>query len=116
LLGQPVVDTLDLHGRTAPEAERLVRDFILTSTRSASGRVVRIVTGKGIGSAGKPVLLPLVRHWLETDVARYVDAMSLDTGGGAGRAGPGARGPGRSNTGSRACGTSQVTARLRSRR
>jgi len=65
LLGQPVVATLDLHGRTAAEAERLVRDFILTSTRGASGQVVRIVTGKGTGSAGKPVLLPLVRQWLE---------------------------------------------------
>jgi DNA-nicking Smr family endonuclease len=83
LLGQPVVATLDLHGRTAAEAERLVRDFILTSTRGASGQVVRIVTGKGIGSAGKPVLLPLVRQWLETDLARYVDAMSLDTDGGS---------------------------------
>ena len=83
LLGQPVVATLDLHGRTAAEAERLVRDFILTSTRGASGQVVRIVTGKGTGSAGKPVLLPLVRQWLETDLARYVDAVSLDTDGGS---------------------------------
>jgi DNA-nicking Smr family endonuclease len=83
LLGQPVVATLDLHGRTAAEAERLVRDFILTSTRSASGQVVRIVTGKGTGSAGKPVLLPLVRQWLETDLARYVDTVSLDTDGGS---------------------------------
>ena len=83
LLGQPVARTLDLHGRTAAEAERLVRDFILTSTRGASGQVVRIVTGKGIGSAGKPVLLPLVRQWLETDLARYLDAVSLDTDGGS---------------------------------
>ena len=83
LLGQPVARTLDLHGRTAEEAERLVPDFILTSTRVASGQVVRIVTGKGIGSAGKPVLLPLVRQWLETDLARYVDTVSLDTDGGS---------------------------------
>jgi DNA-nicking Smr family endonuclease len=83
LLGQPVARTLDLHRRTAAEAERQVRDFILTSTRGASGQVVRIVTGKGTGSAGKPVLLPLVRQWLETDLARYVDAVSLDTDGGS---------------------------------
>jgi DNA-nicking Smr family endonuclease len=83
LLGQPVVATLDLHARAAAEAERLVRDFILTSTRVASGQVVRIVTGKGTGSAGKPVLLPLVRQWLETDLARYVDAVSLDNDGGS---------------------------------
>jgi DNA-nicking Smr family endonuclease len=83
LLGQPVARTLDLHGRTAAEAERLVRDFILTSTRSASGRVVRIVTGKGIGSAGKPVLLPLVRQWLETDLARYLDTVTTEPDGGS---------------------------------
>jgi DNA-nicking Smr family endonuclease len=83
LLGQPVVATLDLHGRNAAEAERLVRDFILTSTRGASGQVVRIVTGKGTGSAGNPVLLPLVRQWLETGLARYLDAMSVDTDGGS---------------------------------
>jgi DNA-nicking Smr family endonuclease len=83
LLGRPVVATLDLHGRTAAEAERVVRDFILTSTRGASGQVVRIVTGKGTGSAGNPVLLPLVRQWLETGLARYLDAMSVDTDGGS---------------------------------
>jgi DNA-nicking Smr family endonuclease len=45
--------------------------------------VVRIVTGKGAGSAGKPVLLPLVRQWLETDLARYVDAVTAEPGGGS---------------------------------
>jgi hypothetical protein len=45
--------------------------------------VVRIVTGKGIGSPGRPVLLPLVRRLLEGELARYVDALSLDTDGGS---------------------------------
>jgi DNA-nicking Smr family endonuclease len=83
LLGQLVARTLDLHGRTADEAERLVRDFILSTSRGASGRVVRIVTGKGIGSPGRPVLLPLVRRLLEGELARHVDALSLDTDGGS---------------------------------
>ena len=83
LLGQPVARTLDLHGRTAAEGERMVRDFIMTTSRGASGRVVRIVTGKGLGSPGRPVLLSLVRRMLEGELARYVDAMSLDTDGGS---------------------------------
>jgi DNA-nicking Smr family endonuclease len=83
LLGQPVTRTLDLHGRTAPEAERLVRDFILTTSRGASGRVVRIITGKGTNSARQAVLRPLVRHWLETDLARFLEAMSSDSDGGS---------------------------------
>jgi len=78
-----VARALDLHGHTVAEAERLVRDFILTSTRGASGKVVRIVTGKGTGSAGKPILLPLVRQWLDTGLAGYVDTVSLDTDGGS---------------------------------
>jgi DNA-nicking Smr family endonuclease len=74
---------LDLHGRTAEEAERQVRDFILTCSRSDSGRVVRIVTGKGTGSTGKPVLLPLVRQWLESDLERYIAAVTVDVDGGS---------------------------------
>jgi DNA-nicking Smr family endonuclease len=77
LLGQSAARTLDLHGKTTAEARRMVTDFILTTSRGASGQVVQIVTGKGTGPACKPVLLPLVRQWLETDLARYVDAVSL---------------------------------------
>jgi DNA-nicking Smr family endonuclease len=83
LLGQPVVRELDLHGRTAGEAERQVRDFILTSARTASGRVIRIVTGKGLGSPGQPVLFPLVRRWLETDLAAQVAVVSVGADGGS---------------------------------
>jgi DNA-nicking Smr family endonuclease len=83
LLGQPVARTLDLHGKTTAEARARVRDFILTTSRGASGRVVRIITGKGLGSAGEAVLRPLVRHWLETENARYVDSFAPDADGGS---------------------------------
>jgi len=83
LLGQPVTRTLDLHGKTTAEARRMVTDFILTTSRGASGRVVRIITGKGTRSARQAVLRPLVRHWLETDLARFLEAISPDTDGGS---------------------------------
>jgi DNA-nicking Smr family endonuclease len=53
-----VARTLDLHGKTAEQARERVRDFVLTTSRGASGRVVRFITGKGTGSAGQAVLRP----------------------------------------------------------
>jgi DNA-nicking Smr family endonuclease len=78
-----VARTLDLHGKTTAEARRMLSDFILTTSRGASGRVVRIITGKGARSAGRAVLLPMVRYWLETDLTRYVDSMASDVDGGS---------------------------------
>jgi hypothetical protein len=64
--------TLDLHGDTALDAERRVRDFIRTHARVSSGRVIHVITGKGRGSAGRPVLPGVVRRVLGGDVARFV--------------------------------------------
>jgi DNA-nicking Smr family endonuclease len=83
LLGQTVVRELDLHGCTAAQAEQRVRVFILARARDASGRVVRIITGKGTGSEGKPVLRPLVGRLLEKDLDAYVEAVSADVDGGS---------------------------------
>lgn len=71
--------TLDLHGDTAADAERRVRDFILTHARVSRGAVVHIITGKGRGSGGKPVLPGVVRRVLSSDtVARYVSEWDRD--------------------------------------
>lgn len=83
LLAAHPVKTLDLHGLTAAQAEARVRDFIMTCTRSASGQVVRIVTGKGTRSAGQPVLAPLVLRMLERSLAPYVGEFTADVGGGS---------------------------------
>ena len=83
LFGAHPVKTLDLHGSTAAQAEAKVRDFIMTCARSASGQVVRIVTGKGKGSAGRPVLEPLVGKLLATSLAPYVAEFRADVGGGS---------------------------------
>jgi len=83
LLDVPPVATLDLHGDTALEAERRVRDFIRAHARISGGRVVHVITGRGRGSSGRPVLPGVVRRVLGSDEARWVDdwARDLDEAG-----------------------------------
>ena len=78
LLDAPPVATLDLHGDTALEAERRVRDFIRTHARISGGRVIHVITGRGRGSPGSPVLPGVVRRVLGGEVARYVDDWDRD--------------------------------------
>lgn len=72
LLDATPAATLDLHGDTALDAERRVRDFIHAHARISSGKVIHVITGKGRGSAGRPVLPGVVRRVLGGDVARFV--------------------------------------------
>lgn len=78
LLDATPAATLDLHGDTALDAERRVRDFIQTQSRIASGQVVHIVTGRGLGSRGRPVLPGVVRKVLKGDVSRFVQEFDRD--------------------------------------
>src|SRR5207253_8818319 len=52
---------LDLHGFGAIEARSAVRAFLESWRRRKAGAVVHIITGKGKGSAGGPVLRGLVK-------------------------------------------------------
>jgi DNA-nicking Smr family endonuclease len=71
--------TLDLHGDTAADAERRVRDFVLAHARVSRGQVVHVITGKGRGSGGRPVLPGVVRRVLATEaVARFVAEWTRD--------------------------------------
>jgi len=78
LLDATPVATLDLHGDTALDAERRVRDFILTQSRIAKGQVVHIITGRGLGSRGRPVLPAAVRKVLKGEVSRFVQEFDRD--------------------------------------
>jgi DNA-nicking Smr family endonuclease len=78
LLDATPVAVLDLHGDTAMEAERRVKDFIRTHARISSGRVVHIITGRGLGSRGKAVLPGAVRRALGSEVARFVAEFDKD--------------------------------------
>lgn len=78
LLDATPVATLDLHGDTALEAERRVRDFIRTHARISGGRVVHVITGRGRGSSGRPVLPGVVRGVLQGTVGRFVEEFDRD--------------------------------------
>lgn len=57
---------IDLHGKTAAEAEALLVDFLLSSSRSGMEKVL-IIHGKGLHSAGEPVIADVVRRALEAN-------------------------------------------------
>jgi DNA-nicking Smr family endonuclease len=83
LFDDTVSAVLDLHGRTASEAREMVRGFLSLSARRWPGSVVHIITGKGRGSAGRPVLRGTVAGMLRGELApRVTDwARDLDEGG-----------------------------------
>lgn len=78
LLDATPVATLDLHGDTALDAERRVRDFIRTHARISRGQILHVITGRGRGSQGRPVLPGVVRHVLGGEVAQFVDDYDRD--------------------------------------
>lgn len=78
LLDAIPVATLDLHGSTALDAERRVGDFIKTQSRISGGQVVHIITGRGLGSRGRPVLPGVVRRVLTGDLSRFVREFDKD--------------------------------------
>ncbi|TFG88955.1 MAG: hypothetical protein E4H17_01505 [Gemmatimonadales bacterium] len=74
---------LDLHGHTAAQARDAVRSFLSLSARRWPGAVVHIITGKGRGSVGRPVLRGAVAGMLRGELApRVADwAKDIDEGG-----------------------------------
>ena len=85
LLDATPVATLDLHGDTALEAERRVKDFISTHARISRGQVIHIITGRGmgsrgrgVGSRGRAVLPGAVRRALKSEVDRFVAESDKD--------------------------------------
>jgi len=80
-----VQDELDLHGATAAQAERLLRQFLLDAHAHEHG-CVRIVHGKGLQSdGGAPVLKNLVDRMLRlrSDVLAFHSAPAGQGGTGA---------------------------------
>ena len=73
---------LDLHGFGAVEARSAVRAFLESWQRRKAGAVVHIVTGRGRGSAGVPVLRGLVKTLLQGELRAMVADWGLDDGEG----------------------------------
>lgn len=82
LLVEMPVETLDLHGLTADQAERRLLLFFERHAETSRGRVVHVITGKGSGSEGTPVLPGLVREILMYDLKMTVSEFGGLPGGG----------------------------------
>ena len=78
LLDAPLAATLDLHGFTGAEASAAVRRLLETWRQRQPGAVVHIITGKGKGSAGGPVLRGLVRRLLKGELREWVAEWARD--------------------------------------
>jgi DNA-nicking Smr family endonuclease len=78
LLDASPVATLDLHGFTASEADGAVRNFLQTWQRRAPGKIVHVVTGKGRGSVGGPVLRTKVGRLLKDEMDPLVRTFVKD--------------------------------------
>jgi DNA-nicking Smr family endonuclease len=78
LLDASPVATLDLHGDTALEAERRVKDFVTAHSRISPGKVIHIITGRGRSSGARPVLPGAVRRALATEIRRFVEEYDGD--------------------------------------
>jgi DNA-nicking Smr family endonuclease len=80
-----VQDELDLHGATREVARELLAEF-LRDARRRGLRCLRVIHGKGLGSANRePVLKGKVIHWLaqRDEVIAFCQAPPLQGGGGA---------------------------------
>jgi DNA-nicking Smr family endonuclease len=76
---------LDLHGMIVDEARLYVASF-LADCRRRGVRCVRIIHGKGLGSANRePILKHKLRNWLmqRDEVIAYAQAREVDGGSGA---------------------------------
>jgi DNA-nicking Smr family endonuclease len=76
-----VDDSLDLHGMPAAEAVPAAAAFVRRVQRRAPGALVHIITGRGRGSPGRPVLKPKVRSMLKAG-GLPVEAWGEDLDGG----------------------------------
>lgn len=80
-----IEDEIDLHGLTVELARTALSNF-LADCHMRSYRCVRIIHGKGIGSASKqPVIKNKVNNWLRQrdDVLAFCSALQNDGGTGA---------------------------------
>jgi DNA-nicking Smr family endonuclease len=76
---------LDLHGMRRDEAREALGEFLRNAVRRGM-RCVRIIHGKGLGSANRePVLKSKVRNWLvqKNEVIAFCQARAAEGGAGA---------------------------------
>lgn len=81
-LDGPLTDTLDLHGMTWSQAEPAVVAFLTRNRKKSPGALVHVITGRGRGSPGHPVLKTRVRTLLKAGLPNVAAwGRDLDDGG-----------------------------------
>jgi bifunctional DNA-binding transcriptional regulator/antitoxin component of YhaV-PrlF toxin-antitoxin module len=55
-----------------------VKDFVTTHSRISRGKVIHLITGRGLGSRGRAVLPGAVRKALSAEVSRFVEEFDRD--------------------------------------
>jgi DNA-nicking Smr family endonuclease len=81
-LDGPVDATLDLHGHRGFEVEPAVTAFVQRVYRRQPGALLHVITGKGRGSSGRPVLKSKVKTLLRSGTLPIAEwALDLDGGG-----------------------------------
>jgi DNA-nicking Smr family endonuclease len=84
-----ITDTIDLHGFRASEVNGAVVAFLQRAQQRTPNGLVHVITGKGRGSPGHPVLKGAVRALLKSDrVAVQEWGEDLNGGGFLVRLGP----------------------------
>jgi len=81
-LDGPVVESLDLHGFRASEVRETLPRFLAAARRRHPGGLIHIITGKGRGSPGHPVLKTVVRSLLRSGTIEGVREWNVDSAGG----------------------------------
>jgi DNA-nicking Smr family endonuclease len=83
LLDAAAAAELDLHGCTAEDARAMVQGFLEGWRRRGGGVVVTVITGRGGGSMGPPVLGRVVAALLKGPLRPLVAEWAEDDSGGA---------------------------------
>ena len=80
----PIEHTLDLHGLTVDQARSTLFAF-LRECEAEGVRYVVIIHGKGYRSKNKPVIKPMLNHWLRSveNVLAFHSAQPVNGGTGA---------------------------------
>jgi DNA-nicking Smr family endonuclease len=81
-LDGPVAESIDLHGMNAAEAVAAASAFLRRAAKRSPGALAHVITGRGRGSPGRPVLKPKIRTLLRSgDVPAAAWGEDLDGGG-----------------------------------
>lgn len=81
----PIEDELDLHGYSSREAEPQLHTFLLNARLPDRQRGVRVIHGKGLGSAGgKSILRDKTQRWLRESEAVLAFCAAGPSNGGTG--------------------------------